>query len=207
MSIPVYDKEGKLVENEEIPEKFNIPPHYNSMFDHIRYVRNSLRRGTASTKRRAEVSGGGRKPWRQKGTGRARQGSIRSPIWKGGGVVFGPKPRSFKISVPDKVKKLSIKSSISQKLIDEKLIIVKDVIFEKPSTKNALEFLRNLNINTPTLVVYSNENGEVQKSFRNIVKVTPLFYQFINSYEILKHDYLLITKEAYLKIKEVWGND
>jgi len=196
-----------LVENEEIPEKFNIPPHYNSMFDHIRYVRNSLRRGTASTKRRAEVSGGGRKPWRQKGTGRARQGSIRSPIWKGGGVVFGPKPRSFKISVPDKVKKLSIKSSISQKLIDEKLIIVKDVIFEKPSTKNALEFLRNLNINTPTLVVYSNENGEVQKSFRNIVKVTPLFYQFINSYEILKHDYLLITKEAYLKIKEVWGND
>ncbi|HQO99832.1 MAG TPA: 50S ribosomal protein L4, partial [Caldisericia bacterium] len=143
----------------------------------------------------------------QKGTGRARQGSIRSPIWKGGGVVFGPKPRNFKTSIPDNVKKLSIKSSISQKLIDEKLIIVKDVVFEKPSTKNALEFLRKLNINSPTLVVYSDENGEVKKSFRNIVKVTPLFYQFINSYEILKHDYLLMTKEAYLKIKEVWGND
>lgn len=207
MSIPVYDKEGKIVESEEFPEEFNIPPHYNSIFDHIRYVRNSLRRGTASTKRRGEVSGGGRKPWRQKGTGRARQGSIRSPIWKGGGIVFGPEPRNFKTSIPDNVKKLSIKSSISQKLIDEKLIIVKDVVFEKPSTKNALEFLRKLNINSPTLVVYSDENGEVKKSFRNIVKVTPLFYQFINSYEILKHDYLLMTKEAYLKIKEVWGND
>jgi len=207
MSIPVYDKEGKLVESEEFPEKFNIPPHYNSIFAHIRYVRCALRRGTASTKRRGEVSGGGRKPWRQKGTGRARQGSIRSPIWKGGGVVFGPKPRDFSISIPDKIKKLSIKSSISQKLIDEKLIIIKDVIFEKPSTKNAFEFLKKLNIDSSALIVYSDENGEIEKSFRNITKITPLYYQFINSYEILKHDYLLITKEAYLKIKEVWGND
>jgi|YelNatPaOPRAMG01_1025707.scaffolds.fasta_scaffold01396_4 large subunit ribosomal protein L4 len=207
MSIPVYDIEGKIVENEEFPENFNIPPHYNSIFAHIRYVRNALRRGTASTKRRGEVSGGGRKPWRQKGTGRARQGSIRSPIWKGGGVVFGPKPRSYRISIPDKVKKLSIKSSINQKLIEEKIIIVKDVVFEKPSTKNAFEFLKKLNINSSALVVYSNENGEVQRSFRNIEKVTPLYYQFINSYEILRHEYLIITKEAYSKIKEVWGND
>jgi len=207
MSIPVYDIEGKIVENAEFPENFNIPPHYNSIFAHIRYVRNALRRGTASTKRRGEVSGGGRKPWRQKGTGRARQGSIRSPIWKGGGVVFGPKPRSYRISIPDKVKKLSIKSSINQKLIEEKIIIVKDVVFEKPSTKNAFEFLKKLNINSSALVVYSNENGEVQRSFRNIEKVTPLYYQFINSYEILRHEYLIITKEAYSKIKEVWGND
>lgn len=207
MSIPVYDIEGKLVESEEFPKNFNIPPHYNSIFAHIRFVRNALRRGTASTKRRNEVAGGGRKPWRQKGTGRARQGSIRSPIWKGGGVVFGPKPRSYRISIPEKVKKLSIKSSINQKLIEEKMIIVKDVVFEKPSTKNAFEFLKKLNIKSSALVVYSNENGEVQRSFRNIEKVTPLYYQFINSYEILKHEYLMITKEAYSKIKEVWGND
>lgn len=207
MSIPVFDLDGKLVESEEFPEKFNVPPHYNSIFDHIRFVRNALRRGTASTKRRGEVSGGGRKPWRQKGTGRARQGSIRSPIWKGGGVVFGPKPRSYRISIPDKVKKLSIKSSINQKLTDEKIIIIKDVFFEKPSTKDASLLLKKLNINSSALIVYSNENGEVQKSFRNIIKITPLHYQFINSFEILKHEYLVITKEAYLKIKEVWGND
>lgn len=207
MSIPVFDLEGKLVESEEFQEKFNVPPHYNSIFDHIRFIRNALRRGTASTKRRGEVSGGGRKPWRQKGTGRARQGSIRSPIWKGGGVVFGPKPRSYRISIPDKVKKLSIKSSINQKLNDEKIMIIKDIYFEKPNTKDASLLLKKLNINSSALIVYSNENGEVQKSFRNINKITPLYYQFINSFEILKHEYLVITKEAYLKIKEVWGND
>lgn len=206
MNIPVYDIEGKVIESEEIPEKFSIPPHYHSIFLSIRYIRNSLRRGTASTKKRGEVSGGGRKPWRQKGTGRARQGSIRSPLWKGGGVVFGPKPRSFRISIPKKVKKLGILSSISAKLNESKLYIVNGIKFEKPSTKDAVKLLNRLNLSGSTLFVFEDSNGEVLLSMRNIPKVTPMNYRFLNTYDILKHENLVLTKEAYEKVKEVWGN-
>ncbi len=206
MNIPVYDIEGKVIETEEIPEKFSIPPHYHSIFLSVRYIRNSLRRGTASTKKRGEVSGGGRKPWRQKGTGRARQGSIRSPLWKGGGVVFGPKPRSFRISIPKKVKKLGILSSISAKLNESKLYIVNGIKFEKPSTKDAVKLLNRLNLSGSTLFVFEDSNGEVLLSMRNIPKITPIHYRFLNTYDILKHENLVLTKEAYKKVKEVWGN-
>jgi large subunit ribosomal protein L4 len=206
MNIPVYDIEGKLIDSEEIPEKFSIPPHYHSLFLSIRYIRNALRRGTASTKKRGEVSGGGRKPWRQKGTGRARQGSIRSPLWKGGGVVFGPKPRSFRISIPKKVKRLSLLSSISTKLNENKLFVVNGIKYDKPSTKEAVKLLNKLNLTTSTLFVFDDRNGEVLLSMRNIPKITPIHYRFLNTYDILRHDNLVLTKEAYEKVKEVWGN-
>ncbi len=206
MNIPVYDIEGKVIDSEEIPEKFSIPPHYHSLFLSIRYIRNALRRGTASTKKRGEVSGGGRKPWRQKGTGRARQGSIRSPLWKGGGVVFGPKPRSFRISIPKKIKKLGILSSISTKLNENKLFVVNGIKYDKPSTKEAVKLLNKLNLTTSTLFVFDDRNGEVLLSMRNIPKVTPIHYRFLNTYDILRHDNLVLTKEAYEKVKEVWGN-
>jgi large subunit ribosomal protein L4 len=206
MNIPVYDIEGKVIESEEIPEKFSIPPHYHSLFLSIRYIRNALRRGTASTKKRGEVSGGGRKPWRQKGTGRARQGSIRSPLWKGGGVVFGPKPRSFRISIPKKVKRLSLLSSISIKLNENKLFVVNGIKYDKPSTKEAVKLLNKLNLTTSTLFVFDDRNGEVLLSMRNIPKITPIHYRFLNTYDILRHDNLVLTKEAYEKVKEVWGN-
>ncbi len=206
MNIPVYDIEGKVIDSEEIPEKFSIPPHYHSLFLSIRYIRNALRRGTASTKKRGEVSGGGRKPWRQKGTGRARQGSIRSPLWKGGGVVFGPKPRSFRISIPKKVKRLSLLSSISAKLNENKLFIVNGIKYDKPSTKEAVKLLNKLNLTTSTLFVFDDRNGEVLLSMRNIPKITPIHYRFLNTYDILRHDNLVLTKEAYEKVKEVWGN-
>jgi large subunit ribosomal protein L4 len=206
MNIPVYDIEGKVIDSEEIPEKFSIPPHYHSIFLSIRYIRNALRRGTASTKKRGEVSGGGRKPWRQKGTGRARQGSIRSPLWKGGGVVFGPKPRSFRISIPKKVKRLSLLSSISAKLNENKLFIVNGIKYDKPSTKEAVKLLNKLNIKTSTLFVFDDRNGEVLLSMRNIPKITSIHYRFLNTYDILRHDNLVLTKEAYEKVKEVWGN-
>jgi large subunit ribosomal protein L4 len=206
MNIPVYDIEGKVIDSEEIPEKFSIPPHYHSLFLSIRYIRNALRRGTASTKKRGEVSGGGRKPWRQKGTGRARQGSIRSPLWKGGGVVFGPKPRSFRISIPKKIKKLGLLSSISIKLNENKLFVVNGIKYDKPSTKEAVKLLNKLNLTTSTLFVFDDRNGEVLLSMRNIPKITPIHYRFLNTYDILKHDNLVLTKEAYEKVKEVWGN-
>jgi large subunit ribosomal protein L4 len=206
MNIPVYDIEGKVIDSEEIPEKFSIPPHYHSIFLSIRYIRNALRRGTASTKKRGEVSGGGRKPWRQKGTGRARQGSIRSPLWKGGGVVFGPKPRSFRISIPKKIKKLGLLSSISIKLNENKLFVVNGIKYDKPSTKEAVKLLNKLNLTTSTLFVFDDRNGEVLLSMRNIPKITPIHYRFLNTYDILRYDNLVLTKEAYEKVKEVWGN-
>jgi len=206
MNIPVYDIEGKVIESEEIPQVFTIPPHYHSLFLSIRYIRNALRRGTASTKKRGEVRGGGRKPWRQKGTGRARQGSIRSPLWKGGGVVFGPKPRSFRIEIPKRVKRLGFLSSISVKLNENKLFIVNGIKFEKPSTKEALHLLNKLNLVGSTLFVFDDSNGEVLLSMRNIPKVLPIHYRFLNSYDILRHENIVMTKEAYEKVKEVWGN-
>lgn len=206
MNIPVYDIEGKVIESQEIPEVFSIPPHYHSLFLSIRYIRNALRRGTASTKKRGEVRGGGRKPWRQKGTGRARQGSIRSPLWKGGGVVFGPKPRSYRIEIPKRIKKLGLLSSISAKLNESKFYVVSGIKFEKPSTKDGVKLLNKLNILGSTLFVFSDENGEVLLSMRNIPKVLPLHYRFLNSYDILKHENLVLTKEAYEKVKEVFGN-
>lgn len=206
MNIPVYDIEGKVIESEEIPQEFTIPPHYHSLFLSIRYIRNALRRGTASTKKRGEVRGGGRKPWRQKGTGRARQGSIRSPLWKGGGVVFGPKPRSFRIEIPKRVKRLGFLSSISVKLNENKLFIVNGIKFEKPSTKEAVNLLNKLNLVGSTLFVFDDSNGEVLLSMRNIPKVLPIHYRFLNSYDILRHENIVMTKEAYEKVKEVWGN-
>lgn len=206
MNIPVYDIEGKVLESEEIPEVFSIPPHYHSLFLTIRYIRNALRRGTASTKKRGEVSGGGRKPWRQKGTGRARQGSIRSPLWKGGGVVFGPKPRSFRIEIPKKVKRLGFLSAISTKLSENKIFVVSGVKFDKPSTKEAISLMSKLNLLGSTLFVFSDENGEVLLSMRNIPKILPIHFRFLNTYDIIKHENLVLTKEAFEKVKEVWAN-
>jgi len=206
MSIPVYNLKGEVVGNEEIPRGFSIPPHYFSIFEDIRYVRSALRRGTASTKTRAEVRGGGRKPWRQKGTGRARHGSIRSPIWRGGGVVFGPKPRSFRISIPKKVKKLAIRSSISDKIINDKLFVLKGVKFDKVSTKEATALIKSLKLSGSILFVFSDENGEVELSMRNLPKVKPLFWNKVNTYDVVKHENLVVTEEAYKNMKEVWGN-
>lgn len=155
------------------------------------------RRGTASTKTRGEVSGGGIKPWRQKGTGRARAGSIRSPIWKGGGAVFGPAPRDFSFKLPQKVKNLALKAALADKIRGDLLRIVDKLSFKSPSTKKASEVLDNLKAEGKILAVLKDEDENVSKSLRNLPQVKIIQVNQINAYDVLDSDVLLTTKSAF----------
>lgn len=166
----------------------------------------SRRQGTAATKTRAMVSGGGRKPWRQKGTGRARAGSTRSPIWRHGGVAFGPQPRSYKYSLPRKVRRLAMKSALSDKVNGGNLIVVDELSFAKPKTKEMMNVLKALMVDTKALVVTVEKNENVYLSARNIAGVTPITASGLNVYDLLYHDKLVITKDAVAKVEEVLAN-
>jgi large subunit ribosomal protein L4 len=163
------------------------------------------RLGTASTLTRAEVAGGGRKPWRQKGTGRARHGSIRSPLWRKGGIVFGPKPRSFNISMPKKMKRFALKSALSAKTKDNQLILLYSLTMEAPKTKQMVSILDNLKVAKKSLIVIADKDENVVKSARNIPGVKATYVNTINVYDILNHDYLIMTKEAAKLVEEVYA--
>jgi large subunit ribosomal protein L4 len=163
------------------------------------------RQGTASTLTRAEVSGGGRKPWRQKGTGRARHGSIRSPLWRKGGIVFGPKPRSFKTTMPKKLKRLALKSALSAKTKDNELILLDNLTMEVPKTKQMVSILDNLKADKKSLIVIADKDENVVKSARNIPGVKATYVNTLNVYDILNHDYLIMTKEAAQRVEEVYA--
>lgn len=162
----------------------------------------SRRRGTASTKGWAEVSGGGRKPWRQKGTGRARAGSIRSPLWRGGAVIFGPKPRDYSFKLPKKVRRLALKSALTAKVRDGELIVLEDLTLTKPRTKDMVAVLKALNVNNKALIVTAGNEQNVALSARNLPGVTWLPAAGLNVYDILAHDKLVITKEAVSRVEE-----
>jgi len=163
------------------------------------------RQGTQSTKTRGEVRGGGKKPWRQKGTGRARQGSIRSPQWIKGGVAMGPKPRSHKYTLPKKVKQQAMKSALSSKVNDEKLIVLQSLDFDNIKTKNMVKVLSNLNVDSNALIVLKNKNESISKSARNIPGIKTIVVDSINVYDILKYDSFIITIDAVQKIEEVYA--
>jgi len=163
------------------------------------------RQGTANTLTRAEVSGGGRKPWRQKGTGRARHGSIRSPLWRKGGIVFGPKPRSFKTTMPKKLKRLALKSALSAKTKDNELILLDNLTMEVPKTKQMVSILDNLKADKKSLIVIADKDENVVKSARNIPGVKATYVNTLNVYDILNHDYLIMTKEAAQRVEEVYA--
>ncbi len=160
------------------------------------------RRGTACTKERAEVRGGGRKPWKQKGTGRARSGSNNSPLWVGGGVTFGPKPRSYAFSVPKKMKRIALKSALSNKLHEGGLTVIKELNFEKPCTKHLAEIIQQLDVCGRVLIVENEKNENLIKSSRNIQKVKVLSVAGLNVYDILLADKLMIVQPAIRAIKE-----
>lgn len=162
------------------------------------------RQGTQSAKTRAEVRGGGRKPWRQKGTGNARQGSIRSPQWKGGGVVFAPKPRDYSIKLNRKEKQAALKSVLTSKVVNNKLVVLDELKFDEIKTKNMVKVLSNLNVNK-ALVVLGEKNDNVTLSARNIPSVRTVLSNSINVYDILKYDTLVLTKDAVEKIEEVYA--
>jgi len=203
--VALYNKEGSQVGEIELNDQvFGIEPNESVVHEAVVMQQASLRRGTSSTKSRGEVRGGGRKPWRQKGTGRARVGTIRSPLWRGGSIIFGPKPRDFNYSIPKKKRRLALKSVLSAKVLDGELIVVDELSFEQPKTKEMVKVLEALNASKALLVTAELEEN-VDKSSRNIPGVTSLEAKGLNVYDILTHDKLILTKEAVAKVEEVFA--
>ena len=204
--VSVYNVEGKKVSDIDLKEEiFGIEP--NEAIIHsvlVNYLANQ-RQGTQSTKTRAEVRGGGRKPWRQKGTGRARQGSIRAPQWIKGGIALGPKPRSYKYTVNKKERRLAVKSMLSAKVLEQSLVVVDKLAFDEIKTKNMVSVLNNLKVTGKTLVMLPEKNENVQKSARNIEGVKTTLVNTINVYDLLKYNNLVVTLDTVKKLEEVYA--
>ena len=203
--VPVVNVDGKKVDDIELSEEiFGIVPNADVVHMAVVQYLANRRQGTQSAKTRAEVRGGGRKPWRQKGTGRARQGSIRSPQWTGGGVVFAPKPRDYSFKLNKKVKRLALKSVLSQKVLDEKFVVLDELAFPEVKTKQMVKVMGNLKL-TKALVVMEGESRNVVLSTRNLPTVKTASASTINVYDILKFDAFVVTKEAVEKMQEVYA--
>jgi len=183
---------------------FGIEPNEHAVHMAVTHFLANQRQGTKSAKTRAEVRGGGKKPWRQKGTGRARQGSIRSPQWTGGGVVFAPKPRDFSFKINKKIKRLALKSVLSDKVISEKFIVLDELKLDMIKTKEMMRVLNNLSLKNALVVIDTNDRN-VMLSARNIPDIKTAGVNTINVYDILKHDSLLVTKRAVERIQEVYA--
>ena len=202
--LPVYNMDGKQVGEMNLADTV-FATNINQHLLHQAVVMQlaSRRLGTAKAKTRSEVRGGGAKPWRQKGTGRARHGSRRSPLWVGGGVVFPPQPRAYGFRMPKKAWRQALRSALAAKVKDEKLNVLEELKFEAPKTKAALKVLNNLNVaNAKTLVVLAEKDENVTKSLRNLPGVSSMNTDGLNVYDILLHDHLLLTKEAVGRIEE-----
>jgi len=184
---------------------FGIEPNPQALYDVVKAQRAAMRQGTQKAKTRAEVRGGGRKPWAQKGTGRARQGSIRSPQWRGGGVVFAPTPRDYDLKVNRKVRQLAMKSAYSAKVIENEFKVLDKIEFSEIKTKPFVEFLSNLKSAGRTLVILSENNDSIELSGRNIAGVEINTWDHVSVYDILKAHNVIITQSAIQKIEEVLG--
>lgn len=202
MEIPVYSKEGEKIDNLQLNDKvFGGPIRNKLLRDAVTMYEANKRQGTACTKTRGEVAGGGRKPWVQKHTGRARAGSIRSPLWKGGGVSFGPRPRDYSYAIPKKARKLALYTALSAKVRDNELVVIDNLNFDIPKTKHMVGILKALNIdNSSCLIVIPKANENVWKSARNIPSVKIMTSTELNAYEILRPKKVLLTKEALSSI-------
>jgi large subunit ribosomal protein L4 len=202
--VALYNQNGQNIGEIELNDAvFGIEPNKSVLFDAVIMQRASMRQGTHKVKNRSEVSGGGRKPWRQKGTGRARQGSIRAPQWRGGGTVFGPTPRSYAFKLPKKVRRLAMKSALSSKVLENNVLVLDNLSFEAPKTKEMVSVLNALNADRKALIVTADVNENVILSARNIPGVTVITANGINVLDVLNHDKLIITKEAVEKVEEV----
>ena len=204
--VDVYDMNGKKVSDVELnKEVFGIKPNENIVHEVlVNYLANQ-RQGTQSTKTRAEVSGGGRKPWRQKGTGRARQGSIRAPQWIKGGIALGPKPRSYRYSVNKKEKRLAIKSILSSKVLENNLTVVDKIELKEIKTKSMVKTFNNLKLEGKTLVILPEKNLNVQNSTRNIDGAKAIVVNTINVYDLLRYTNLVLTLDTVKKLEEVYA--
>jgi large subunit ribosomal protein L4 len=204
--VALYDITGSQIGDVELRDDiFGVEINTHVMYEAVKNYLANQRQGTQSAKTRAEVRGGGRKPWRQKGTGRARQGSIRSPQWKGGGVVFAPKPRDYSYKLPKKIKRLALKSALSSKVQDQEIIVVDNLVLDRPKTKDMIKVLSNLNAGKKTLLVIPERDENVILAARNIPGVKTAYVNTINVYDILNCDSFLITKDAVNKVEEVYA--
>ncbi|WP_174615398.1 50S ribosomal protein L4 [Virgibacillus ihumii] len=202
--VALFKQDGSQAGDVELNDSvFGIEPHTHAMNEAVLMQRASLRQGTHAVKNRAEVRGGGAKPWRQKGTGRARQGSTRSPQWVGGGTVFGPTPRTYSYKLPKKVRRLALKSALSSKLKEEDAVVLESISIDAPKTKEVVKMLEALKVDSKALVVTAENDETVNRSANNLQNVKVLTVTELNVLDLLTHDKLIITKEAAEKAGEV----
>lgn len=202
--VALYNQSGSQVGDVELNDSvFGIEPNEHVLHDAVVMQQASRRQGTHAVKNRSAVAGGGRKPWRQKGTGRARQGSIRSPQWVGGGVVFGPTPRSYSYKLPKKVRRLALQSALSSKVNENSLVVLEGLAFDAPKTKEVVKVLDALNVSEKVLIVTADKDDVVAKSANNLPNAKVLTVSGLNVLDLLTHDKLIITKDAADKAGEV----
>lgn len=204
-SVSVFNMEGKEVGTIELSDAV-FGANINEHLVHMAVVQHlaNKRQGTQKAKTRSEVSGGGRKPWRQKGTGHARQGSIRAPQWKGGGMVFAPVPRDYSFKMNKKEKRAALKSVLTDKVQNSNLIVLDELKFDEIKTKNFVKVMNNLNVNNGLVVIADNDQNVVM-SARNVEKVNTALVNTINVYDIMKAKKIILTKDAVVKIEEVYA--
>ncbi|MDO8886061.1 50S ribosomal protein L4 [Candidatus Oleimmundimicrobium sp.] len=204
LKVPVHDHKGKIISEVELkPEIFESKIVESLVHQMVKLHLAEKRSGNASTKTRKDVSGGGIKPWKQKGTGRARAGSIRSPLWKGGGTVFGPTPRDYSFKVSKKAKRLALRSALSAKAKDFQILVLKNFNLKKPKTKDVVEVLKNVSVGKKTTMVLTSKDEIAKKSIKNIQKVKAIDVEQINVYDVLDNEILIFTQDALNALSEV----
>lgn len=204
--VSVFDMTGKQLADTELSDAvFGITPNKEAMHAMVVNFLANQRQGTQSTLTRTEVRGGGRKPWRQKGTGHARQGSIRAPQWTHGGVALGPKPRSYRFTLNKKLRRLAMKSALSSKVIDNNVVVLDSIKLEEYKTKNVVNMLKALNVTGKALIVMPEVDSKVIKSAANIPGVKTAIVNTLNVYDILNYDAFIVVKDAVAKIEEVYA--
>lgn len=202
--LPILDTEGRTAREIDLPEGlFTYPVKPHLMYEAVVNYRANQRRGTAATKTRSMVSGGGRKPWRQKGTGRARAGSNRSPLWRKGGTTFGPQPRDYSYAMPKKARRNALQSALSQKFKDNNIIVIESLEFKEPKTRDAVRLLKALNLSS-ALLVDIRDNTNLFLAVRNIPGVKAVDPERINIYDILNHTRLVFSHRAFEVLREKW---
>jgi len=194
------EQAGEIDLNDDV---FNIEVNEHVMYEAVKTYMANQRQGNQSAKTRSEVRGGGRKPWRQKGTGRARAGTIRSPLWKGGGVIFAPKQRDYSKKLPKKIKRLAMKSALSSKVLNDEMVVMEDLKFEDIKTKKMVEVLENLKVDKKALIVTDDKN--IYYSARNIKGIKTANINTLNVYDLLNYNKFIITKDALKKVEEVYS--
>jgi large subunit ribosomal protein L4 len=206
MQVPVYNVQGEQVNEAELRDDIFAVP-VNEALMHQALVRQlaNARLGTHKTKARGEVSGGGRKPWRQKGTGRARQGSIRAPHWRGGGIVFGPTPRSYRQKMPRKMRRQALRSALSVKAAGSQVKVLDVLEMSEPRTKDVLQILENLSVDSSALILLPGRDENILRSVRNLPKVRTLVAQYLNVRDLLTYDYILMPLASLEVIEGILG--